>query len=201
MQPAMQRPKLVTPPAQPVVTLDEAKAHCYVEHGEHDALITSLVAAATSHLDGWSGILGRCLVNQQWSVAFGGFPYDRYLRLPFPDVDPDSVTVSYFDSDNQEQVLPADRWHLAEMASGSRLMLAQMWFWPSVCDQPDAVTVTFTAGYGALGSDVPDAIRHAILLLVGHFYENREAVTVGVTATDLPLGVDRLISGYRRVSI
>ncbi len=42
-----------------------------------------------------------------------------------------------------------------------------------------------------------DDITTAMLLLIGHWYENREAVTVGVTSQSMPLAVDTLIMPYR----
>jgi len=47
---------------------------------------------------------------------------------------------------------------------------------------------------------LPAAIRHAALLLVGHFYMNAEAVVTRQSFA-LPLGVDRLIAPYREVSL
>ncbi|WP_187970060.1 head-tail connector protein [Aquibium microcysteis] len=44
---------------------------------------------------------------------------------------------------------------------------------------------------------VPDAVRMAVLMLAGHFYENREASLVGVTAAELPFGVVDLIRPFR----
>lgn len=44
---------------------------------------------------------------------------------------------------------------------------------------------------------VPDAVRMAVLMLAGHFYENREATLVGVTAAELPFGVIDLIRPFR----
>lgn len=40
-------------------------------------------------------------------------------------------------------------------------------------------------------------VEHAILLLVGHWYANREAVVVGNSPTAVPLAVDRLL-WYRK---
>lgn len=76
-------PIRVTPPVGPLVGLGELKAHLRVDYGDDDALITSLEKAAVAHLDGWRGILGRCIQQQVWSVQF-----DRpgRHRLPFPDV-------------------------------------------------------------------------------------------------------------------
>lgn len=47
---------------------------------------------------------------------------------------------------------------------------------------------------------LPPALHHAILLLVGHYYENREAVSDQPVHV-LPLGVARLIAPYRSLGI
>ena len=46
---------------------------------------------------------------------------------------------------------------------------------------------------------LPPALNHAALLLIGHFFENREATTVEQLRF-IPIGVDRLIAPYREVS-
>jgi len=54
------------------------------------------------------------------------------------------------------------------------------------------VTVTWWGGYGASGSDVPAAIRHAILMHVGHLYERRLAAD-NVASNEVPFGVKALL--------
>jgi uncharacterized phiE125 gp8 family phage protein len=49
-------------------------------------------------------------------------------------------------------------------------------------------------------SPLPPALKQAVLMLVSHFFENKEAVT-DVQMQAIPLGVDRLIAPYRRVSL
>lgn len=66
----MRRPVLVTPPDILPVSLAEAKAHLRVDYDDDDGLILSLIRAAVDHLDGWTGILGRCLVEQEWRQDF-----------------------------------------------------------------------------------------------------------------------------------
>lgn len=43
---------------------------------------------------------------------------------------------------------------------------------------------------------LPESILHSMLLLVGHFYRNREAVAFG-TPHDLPYGYEFLVSQFR----
>lgn len=46
-------------------------------------------------------------------------------------------------------------------------------------------------------STVPPALDHAILMMVSHWYANREASVIGVNAIPLPLGVSEIIQDYR----
>lgn len=43
----------------------------------------------------------------------------------------------------------------------------------------------------------PADLELAILQLVAHWYENREATVVGVTAQAIPFGVREIVDGYR----
>lgn len=46
-----------------------------------------------------------------------------------------------------------------------------------------------------------DDITTAMLLLIGHWFENREAVVIGSTPSELPMAVQALISPYRHFHI
>ena len=71
--------------------------------------------------------------------------------------------------------------------------------WPSVSLQVvNPIVVRFVAGYGVAGSNVPETIKQAILLLIGHLYENREDVVLdNVQQLQMVFGVDALLSNYR----
>jgi hypothetical protein len=43
----------------------------------------------------------------------------------------------------------------------------------------------------------PADLEQAVLMLAGHWYENREATLVGVTAQELPLGVAEIVREHR----
>lgn len=46
-----------------------------------------------------------------------------------------------------------------------------------------------------------DDLTTAMLLLIGHWFENREAVVVGSTTSELPMAVEALIAPYRHYQI
>lgn len=182
-------------PATLPVTLAEAKAHLAISHSDQDDMVTALLNAAVGHVDGWSGVLGRALINQTWQQDFRGF-YDG-LRLGLAPVS--SVTsVTYYDGDNASQTLDAATYQVLAEDGGTVLRLAPDQTWPGVYNRPDAIRATYVAGYGASASDVPSPIRHAILMLVAHWYLNREPASIGAAAASIPLTVDALLLPFRR---
>lgn len=190
------RPTLVTPPAEMPVSLAEAKAHLRKDDADEDGLIGGLIAAAVAHLDGSTGVLGRCLIEQTWRQDLDGWPCDGAVRIPLLPVQ--SATVEYVVPDGTPIALPTDQFDLVTDARGGSLRRPEGVTWPQIATRPDAVRVTFVAGYGDAAA-VPQAIKHAILLLVGHWFENREAVQIGQAPMELPLAVDALVRPYREV--
>jgi Phage gp6-like head-tail connector protein len=54
------------------------------------------------------------------------------------------------------------------------------------------------ASYGGTGQDpIPPSLIEAVSQLAAHWYENREAVLVGVNASQLPLSVQEIVTEYR----
>lgn len=47
---------------------------------------------------------------------------------------------------------------------------------------------------------VPADLQQAVLMLAAHFYENREATLVGISAEDVPLGVWDILNQHREWS-
>ena len=65
----------------------------------------------------------------------------------------------------------------------------------SVADDAEAVRVVYTAGYGDAAADIPQAIRQAILLLVGAWYGQRETISRDAMR-EVPFAVTALLSVY-----
>lgn len=195
----MLKPVRVSAPGVPLVSLEEAKAHCRVDHSDDDDLLNGLVAAATALLDGYSGVLGRALINQTWCINLCSWPPCR-IRLPLAPVST-IASIKYFDTANAEQDLAGSNFSLLEDALSPYAGWASNASLPSLFEREDAIAVEFIAGYGATADKVPEAIRLAAKLLVGDFYENREASIVGTTAEELPFAVKALIAPFRRVGV
>lgn len=189
-------------PAVSPVTLAQAKAHLSIDASDWDAPLQILLDAAVARFDGWSGVLGRCLIDQTWRVRFDGWPVDGVLRLPFPDVS--AATVKYYAEADGDTALttvsPSPFFEIMKDSSGSYLELKSTFNAPSLYDRPGPVVVDIVAGYGDEAADVPAPIRSAILLTVGHLWENRADVTAA-SVRELPLGAEALVALYRRTFI
>lgn len=198
----MLRPIRTVPPDIRVLSKEDAKAHLRVDADFvlEDDLIEALVLAAESRLDGWAGLLGRCMIDQTWVASYDAFNWPT-LALPFPDVS--SVVVSYFDADGVENEISEDDFRLIETASTTAIEWRSGYGLPSTSVRSDAVRVEMVVGFGPEPEDVPEAIRHAIKLLVGGWYENREESVIGVSVASLPisLAAESLIAPYRRGGI
>lgn len=191
----MLRPVLVTAPDATPVSLTEVKAHCRVDDDDSDAVLTVLLNAAVNHLDGWTGILGRAMVTQTWRQDFEAFGCRRLPLGPAASI----TSITYYDGDNVQQTLADSVYVLRTDSLGAYVDLKPDQSWPSAYSRPDAVSVTYVAGVDA--ADVPAALKAAILLMVSHWNENREAVALGTIATTVPMSASALIRPYQRVGI
>lgn len=187
---------LITPPAVEPVSLSEMKAHLRVDIDEEDALISGLIRAATAKLDGRTGRLGRCLILQQYRLSLAAFPDEIAIPLaPVQSID----RVEYVDATGMPRVLDADTYRVVGLAdeNGTTVFRPYGGAWPRSAGGPEAVQITFTAGYGEAAEDVPDQIRQAIRMHVAHLYDNRAAVASGNgPVQQVPLGYEDLISAY-----
>lgn len=181
-------------PASPAVSTSDAKAHLRVTNSDEDSVIEAIVAAAVTHVE---DVSGRALFTQTWTATFDGFP-DGDLVLPRPPVA--SVTsITYVDEEGATQTLSSGAYTTDLASEPAHIWPVYGTNWPTTRTQRGSVTVVYVAGVASTAS-IPKPIRQAILLLVGHLYENREASTAA-PMTEVPMAVDALLAPYRMVQI
>lgn len=183
---------LVTASEDTPVTVDEVKSHLNIDHDDDDALLEIYLAAA---VDDAERFLGRALIDQTWDYTLDEFP-DAEIVLPKPPLI-EVVGVFYKDADGDEQEFTNFE---TDLASG-RVYLPSSGSWPTIGTALSSARVRFRAGYLDSGvspavANVPAAIKQAILIGVGDFYQSREPVVIGQPVAHLPTW-ERLLRRYR----
>jgi len=185
------RLKLKTDATVEPLTLAELKLHLRVDHTEEDTLIESLGKAARRWVERYTS---RSLVSQTWTMSLDGFPYDGCFKLPRgPHLSVESI--KYRDEDSVQQTWASTKYKVdpAGGEEAARVMLADGEEWPDTDLDPNSVEVEFKAGYGTTAASVPDTIKAAMKLLIGHWFENREEVITGTISTDIPMATKALL--------
>lgn len=146
--------------------------------------------------------LGRSIAQQTLEVSAQGFPSETF-SLPFGPVL--SVTgVGYTDVDGIDQLVTSTDYELDSFATPSLIRLIYGATWPTARDIANSVTVQYVTGYSLVGDSpqtnpLPYGIKVAMLLVLGHLYENREnsIVSSNINAQLLPEGAASFLERYR----
>lgn len=188
-------PALVTAPTIEPVSLTEAKDHLRIDHTYEDALIAALIRTARELVETHTG---RTLITSTWDYYLQEFPACGYIDLPAAPLQ--SVTsIKYTDSGGTETTWGSSNYLVSTRGVLGRIVPAYGVSWPSFTERPlDAVVVRYVAGYGSGAGDVPETIRAAMLLWLGHLYEHRTAVDSQASGNlfAIPMGVEALLATF-----
>lgn len=197
------RARVVVPPTAEPISLEDARQHVritpYLEDGTahpDDLLLMALVGAAREFCEEFTGM---SLALKTYEAAADSFPPNGVpLELPHP---PFVALESVVFGSGSGDVFGASDVDVDLWSNPQRLFVPGDW--PAVEKAPGAVRVRYQAGYrltDAPSSDttpeLPKLTRAALLLVVGHLYENREA-SVERALQELPLGVTSLLRPLR----
>ena len=191
------------------VTTAEVKTHLRIDSGftDDDTYIDTLIESAQNVIETY---LNRSITTQTLSLYLDRLPFysdirlqegiftapdleynSNYIVLPKPPVT--SVTAVYYYDDNDTQnTFSASKYYVDTISDQARIVLRTGESWPTVTEtrNANAYQVLYVAGYGNAGA-VPTPIKHAIKILAGHFYENRDALTsLSVNAIPYTIGAN-----------
>ncbi|WP_085908284.1 head-tail connector protein [Kiloniella majae] len=184
---------VTTPAADTPVSLDDAKRQLFMEGTtDADALIGAHIKAAVAHVE---TSLGRALVTRIYTATLDCWMNCIWLKMP-PIGEVSSI--KYDDLDGVEQTLAPSVYEVGERFGQAYVKLAPNQSWPVLDDSSslNRIRIAYTAGYGDVDA-VPDDIKHGILLLVTHYFENRGTVNIGNIVSEIPQSVDALLTPYR----
>jgi len=181
-------PASVSAPATEPITVTQAKAHLRVDHTDDDTLIGTLIKAARAHIEAACGVRFAARTGATMKCDYFA-DLDRLPEAPISSI----TSIAYLDTDGASQTLSTNVYELRADGIDAGIVLKSNQSWPAI-QYGSRITVTAAIGYSA----APEEIAHAMLMLVGHFYENRNASVVGESGSELPFSVNALICNHRR---
>jgi uncharacterized phiE125 gp8 family phage protein len=156
-----------------------------------DALLTSLITVAREYCEGY---LWRALATQTIEAYPARFPCCNCIELPRPPLQ--SVTsIQYKDSSGTETTMTEGTDYIVDADSNvGRIVLPNGKLWPVASYPVNPIKIVYVAGY-CKENPIPISIKQAMLLLIGHWYANREAV--GAVGGAVDFSVKSLLCAYK----
>jgi len=189
---------LLAGPAQEPISLAQAKAFLRIEdeNTAEDGLIQTLITAARLHLE---GVTQKALLAQSWRLVLDGWPPDRVVHLPVGPVRA-LLAVTAYGADGEPVAVPLVQFGTLP-GGGTRLVLPARIVGAPGLRAHSGIEIDYEAGYGETADDVPADLRQALLVLVGYWFEHRDAVIVAGSGAVVPAGFDRLVAGHKAVRL
>lgn len=197
------------PPTSEPVTLDEVKLSARIDIDDDDALISDLITTARLYIENVTGI---SMMTQTWVEYLDRFPRpNAYETWPWhalpatiliPRYPVQSVTsITYIDQNYATQTVDPSTYTTDLVSRLPRLAPKQLTSqgWPTnsplIVPMQDSVQVTFVSGYASQAA-VPQTLKLAVKLLVGLWYQNREAALTStrVASAAVPFGVKEILA-------
>lgn len=181
--------RTVAPEAEPV-TLVEVKRNLRIGHDSEDELLGGLVRAAREEVEAACGL---ALIDQSWRLSLDRLPRSGRVLLgrhPVREI----LSVTVYGTNGEAALVDPTSYRLDGNARPARLHFSST---PEPGVPMNGIEIDFTAGFGEAGTDVPDALKRAILMLVAHWYEFRAHFSAADQPVSLPAGYDRLIAPWR----
>lgn len=175
--------QLVTAPSEQPVSLADVKSYLKIDHNDEDAVITSLIAAATGLVEQFLNIR---LVTQTVKITVDSFPESQVLPLgigPLQSVN----SLKTIDRAGVTDTVSNTIYKIGNKQPHGSLVVAESADWPATELRADAgVEVEAVVGYGAAAA-VPQIIKGAIFQTVAGLYENRGDINLKLSPMALTL--------------
>ena len=182
----------LTEPVTEPVSLLEAKAYLRVDNTDEDTLIGTLITAARQWVESY---LDRALILRQLVLRLDTFPVE--IELPQPPLSTfgttTAVSVTYTLETGTTATLSSSEYRIDRTSTPGVLRQNYSGSWPGHLNDYNSIAVTYWAGYGHDEGDIPPAIKNAILLMVGHLFENRSAVVTGTITKPIEFALESLL--------
>jgi len=183
-----------TAPGSGKLSVTALKSHLRVDSSADDSLIPIYIRAAIQFVQQRTG---RAILPTTWRQAWDNFPSGAdqlyLLRAPLRSL----TSLTYVNDAGETVTVDTSDYLVDSYGEPPTISPAAGDIWPAYCVpfRRGVVVANYTAGYDDADA-VPACLVHAIYLLVGHWYENREAVS-DLTLKPVPMAVESLLEMER----
>lgn len=184
-------------PAAEPVSLADAKSFLRIDGSEDDVLVSSLITAARIYIETTIGVI---LIYENWSYFKDRWPENGMMHLPLSPVQT-IEEIRLHDNQAGFEQLPTEHFETDLLSSNPRIKLLERRGLTNQARSLNHIEVQFTAGYGANETDVPKDLRQALLLLVSHWFEQREPVGFGGTFHEIPATITAILANHKHLKV
>jgi uncharacterized phiE125 gp8 family phage protein len=201
--PAQRYVRSIAPTAKPI-SLDVAKSFLRVDHDDDNNDIERFIDTAIGYLDGSGlerdGHLGRALINQTW-ILEAERPERGRIAIEYGTVQ--SITSIEVMSAGSYATWDSTKYRLGRRDGQAFIAPVAGQSFPPHDVREDAFKVTYVCGYGSDPTNVPAGLVEAMLLHIGHLYENRQGIYADARGQSfaLPFGYADHIRPYRVIPL
>jgi uncharacterized phiE125 gp8 family phage protein len=179
--------RLKTAPITEPLVLSELKIHLRLDAActDEDVYLSSLITVARQMVEKYTSTL---LGSQVWELSMDAADYSFEInKLPVISID----EYKYIDENNVSKDMSAFTTVYEDLKSyPARIRTEDV---PSIYDFGfNQISLEFTAGLVI----IPDALKQAMLLIIGHLYENRQDVVTGTQVNKVPETSQYLMAPY-----
>ncbi len=179
--------ELIYDAAAEPITLSEACAQCRIDNSDSNPLLRIYIAAAREYIENWAW---TSLSQATYAFYFDEWAPEYKIYYPINSID----SFEYKNADNTgdyDGLLTDYHYspHSGLIVLGDSAM-------DDLYEQPNAVKITASVGNENTGK-IAAEIKLAMLLMIGHWYENRENTITGTVINEIPLGARDLLASCR----
>lgn len=187
--------------------LDTVKKHLVVTHSDDDEIIELYRDAAIEHIENTTR---RSLPLTEYLFSLDVLEANMELAMP-PIRALSQIT---YHNGTERVLMPESDYSINtnyewaricindSLPSGSDVQITALAGY-GVLSTPSAFPYTFPIILGSVGDDMPlpSPLKLAALMLIAHWYENREAVTMGSEGKPVPYSVESLLFKFRNYKV
>ncbi len=174
------------------VTVAQLRDHLRLDSSE-DNLLASLISSARMVVEAQSGVH---LINQKWNFILDEWPQNHVALSQWPVISVDKINVI----GTEVELVSPETYRLETYARPATIWLNEGQIWPQIKRDKMGIVIEASIGYGARADDVPEPLRHVIMLLAAHWFESNEW-NGQIPSSLIPASITGMLQNYRQMRI